>query len=88
MSATNTGYWPQAVYKIPDAIYCMIRAIEWLYQDVDRIEPISYRHLPLEERNAEIARRYAAGDSSEDLALEFGISDRRIRYIIKPETRK
>ena len=66
----------------------MIRAIEWLYQDVDRIEPISYRHLPLEERNAEIARRYLAGESSADLAIEFGISDRRIRYIIKPETRK
>jgi hypothetical protein len=65
----------------------MIRAIEWLYQDVNRIEPISYRNLPLEDRNAEIARRYAAGESSADLALEFGISDRRIRYIIKPETR-
>ncbi len=66
----------------------MIRAIEWLYQNVDRIEPISYRHLPQDQRNAEIARRYLAGESSAVLALEFGISDRRIRYIIKPETRK
>jgi len=66
----------------------MIRLIEWLYLDVHRIELISYRHLSQHKRNAEIVQRYLAGESSTDLAREFGTSDRRVRYIVKPETRK
>lgn len=35
------------------------------------------------DRNAEIIRRYRAGESTIALAQEFGVSDRRIRRIIQ-----
>ena len=66
----------------------MIRVVEWLYEDLLKPEPMLYLHFSPVERNREILRRYLAGESSADLAHEFGISDRRVRYILKPETRK
>lgn len=37
------------------------------------------------ERNAEIYRRYQAGENSVELGLAFGLSDRRIRDIVGHE---
>ncbi|CAG0951885.1 hypothetical protein ANRL4_00926 [Anaerolineae bacterium] len=37
------------------------------------------------ERNAEIYRRYLAGEDSMVLARAFGLSDRRVRTIIERE---
>ena len=82
------GFQPLGVYKLPEAIDCMIRLIEWLYQDLAQPEPMLYRNYSPVERNAEIVQRYLAGESSAELAKQFGISDRRIRYILKPATRK
>ena len=72
------GFQPWRVYKLPEAIDCMIRLIEWLYQDVIEPEPMVYQHYSPVERNAEIVRRYLAGESSAKLAHEFSISDRRV----------
>ena len=77
------GFQPWGVYKLPEAIDCMIRLIEWLYQDLNQPEPMLYQHYSPIERNAEIVSRYLAGESSADLAREFGISDRRVRYLVK-----
>jgi len=40
------------------------------------------------ERNAEIYRRYLAGEDSVVLGREFGLSDRRIRDIIERERKR
>jgi hypothetical protein len=40
------------------------------------------------ERNAEIYRRYLAGEDSVVLARVFGLSDRRIRDIIEQERKR
>jgi len=61
----------------------MIRLIEWLYQDLIASEPTYFQHFSPTGRNAEIVRRYRAGESSANLAREFGISDRRVRYLVK-----
>ena len=82
------GYQPLGVYKFPDEIYCMIRAIEWLYFDALASKPMVYQHLSRAERNAEIIQRYLAGESTADLARAFEISDRRVRYIVNPDSRK
>lgn len=37
------------------------------------------------ERNAEIYRRYLAGENSVELGLTYGLSDRRIRDIVERE---
>ena len=66
----------------------MIRAIEWLYQNTPAVKPKFYQHLSRTERNAEILRRYLKGESTADLAREFTISDRRVRYIVNPDSRK
>lgn len=45
-------------------------------------KPISY-HSPLQpERNEEIRRRYAAGESGSSLAREYGLSKARVFRII------
>ena len=77
------GFQPLGVYKLPEAIDCMIRLIQWLYQNLIQSEPMVYQHYSPVERNAEIVRRYLAGESSANLAHEFGISDRRVRYLVK-----
>ena len=83
----SEGFQPLGVYKVPEAIYCMIRLIEWLYQDLITSEPTYFQHYSPMARNAEIVRRYRAGESSADLAREFGISDRRVRYLVKRATK-
>lgn len=40
------------------------------------------------ERNAEIYRRYLAGEDSVELGHVFGLSDRRIRNILEQERAK
>jgi len=45
-----------------------------------------FNHKSHAERNAEIIRRYQAGESSAGLAREFGVSDRRIRRIVQRYT--
>ena len=61
----------------------MIRLIEWLYQDLNQSESMRYQRYSPAEHNAEIVRRHLADESSADLAREFGISDRRVRYLVK-----
>ena len=82
------GYQRLGVYTFPDEIYCVIRAIEWLYYDALASKPTVYQHLSRSERNTEILQRYLAGESTAGLAREFAISDRRVRYIINPDSRK
>jgi hypothetical protein len=57
--------------------------LEWLYAGRDEPRPLKYNHLSRRERNAEIIRRFRAGESAIVLAQEFGISDRRIRRLIQ-----
>jgi hypothetical protein len=39
--------------------------------------------LTIKERNAQICKRYAAGETLSDLACEFGLSPQRIYQIIR-----
>lgn len=82
------GFRPLGVYKIPDGLSCVIRVVGWLYFSTLPATPRIYQHLSAYERNAEIVRRYRAGESVISLAREFGVSDRRIRYILNPDTKR
>jgi hypothetical protein len=74
-----------AVYNIPmpPIGYCVTRVVEWIYGGIPAPQRKYYQHLSREERNTEIACRYKAGESSANLAREFEISDRRIRFLVK-----
>ncbi len=46
-------------------------------------QPAEWQTWEKRERNAEIYRRYLAGEDSVMLARAFGLSDRRVRTIIE-----
>ena len=80
-----SGFRPTALYKVPilPIGYCITRVIQWIYGGISAPKAMYYQHLPREERNAEIVRRYKTGESSITLAKEFGMSDRRVRFIVQ-----
>jgi Flp pilus assembly pilin Flp len=45
-------------------------------------DPAYFQHQSRAERNADIVQRYQRGESSNALSREFGISDRRVRYLV------
>ena len=50
--------------------------------------PAEWQTWEKRERNAEIYRRYLAGEDSVVLGRAFGLSDRRIRDIIEHERKR
>ena len=50
--------------------------------------PAEWQTWEKRERNAEIYRRYLAGEDSVELGRAFGLSDRRIRDIIEHERKR
>ena len=84
----SQGDYPTAVYKvpIPPIGYCITRVVEWIYGGIPAPKATYYQHLKKEDRTAEIVRRYKAGESSITLAKEFGMSDRRVRYLVKRDS--
>ncbi len=61
----------------------MVVVIGWTYSDLPVSKPQYYQHFSNEQRNREIVRRYLKGESSNSLAHDFGISDRRVRFIVQ-----
>ncbi len=51
-------------------------------------QPAEWQTWEKRERNAEIYRRYLAGEDSVMLAQAFGLSDRRVRSIIERERKR
>jgi Mor family transcriptional regulator len=62
----------------------MQRLLELLYAG----QSLQHKTLEKRERNAEIYRRYLAGEDSVVLARAYGLSDRRIRDIIEHERKR
>jgi len=59
--------------------------MEFLVELLYRGRSLARKTWEKRERNAEIYRRYLAGEDSTVLAQVFGVSDRRIRTIIAHE---
>ena len=58
------------------------RVLERLYDGIPLLSTLQPIKTPKQsERNAEIRRRYAAGESLLDLATEYGLSKQRIHQI-------
>jgi hypothetical protein len=57
--------------------------LNWLYPSRVAPDPAYFQHQSRAERNADIVQRYQHGESSIALAREFGISDRRVRYLVQ-----
>ncbi|MCC7205993.1 MAG: helix-turn-helix domain-containing protein [Anaerolineae bacterium] len=54
-----------------------------LYQTYADAPRVRFRHLAKPERNAEIVRRYGAGETLSALAKHFGVSEQRVWRIIR-----
>jgi hypothetical protein len=83
ISVIPESFYPTAVYRLPDPFHCMVVVIGWTYGDLPVSKPQYYQHFSNAQRNCEIVRRYLGGESSGSLAHEFGISDRRVRFIVQ-----
>jgi hypothetical protein len=75
------GYQPTRLLTVEEA---MQRLLKRLYAD----QKLEWKTREKRERNAEIYRRYLAGEDSVVLGGAFGLSDRRIRDIIEHERKR
>jgi hypothetical protein len=59
------------------------RLLERLYWDIPLPEkPITEKHIPKEERNDLICKRYREGETLEVISANFGLSVQRVHQII------
>src|SRR4051812_4098838 len=77
----NDGFKRNGLLTVEEAMYCLLKQL-----DADQSQPPERWAKP--ERNAEILRRYLAGENSVVLGRAFGLGDRRIRNIIAHERRR
>jgi Mor family transcriptional regulator len=54
----------------------------WLYRDFADPIPQSFKHQKREARNEEIRLKYAEGSDAAHLAVEYGVSAKRIYQIV------
>ncbi|SRR5258708_17266715 len=77
---SHWGFHDIASYGSNEAVGCTLAQ---LYRDIPLPkEPLSSKVEEKSERNAEIHRRYEAGESIMDLAREYGLSFQRISEIV------
>ncbi len=62
--------------------------MEYLLAQLNAGRSLQRKTFAKRERNAEIYRRYVAGEDSVVLARAYGLSDRRIRDIIEQERKR
>jgi hypothetical protein len=73
---------------LPSVQEAVRRVIAFLYRNSQESEKIELKTWEKRDRNAEIYRRYLAGEDSIVLSHAYGISDRRIRDIIEHERKR
>jgi len=65
-----------------------VEAMDFLVELLYKGRSLQRKRWEKRERNAEIYRRYLAGEDSVALAQVYGVSDRRIRNIIAHERKR
>jgi len=80
-AACLEGYKPTRLLTSAEAMQCLL---ELLYVG----KSLQRKTFEKRDRNAEIYRRYLAGEDSMVLARAYGLSDRRIRTIIECERKR
>jgi Mor transcription activator family len=68
------------LHSLEAAIQIIITRLYAVFSFPDK--PISQRHVKKSERNAEIRRRFAAGEGLSDLAREYGLTPQRVYQIV------
>jgi Mor family transcriptional regulator len=77
-----------AAGSLPSIKDAMQFILQLIYSDSQKIEKPEFKTSEKRERNAEIYRRYLAGEDSMVLSRMYGLSNRRIRNIIEKERKK
>ena len=85
------GFGPDTLYPYPEQLHdpddCADIVMSWVYDGVS-FDP-SHKLLRFQdERNRQIVQRYEAGESRAAIAAAFGISVRRVGYIIQEAKRR
>jgi hypothetical protein len=68
---------------LPSLNFVVIRLLERLYWGIPLPQmPVTEKHIPKEERNDLICKRYREGETLEVIGANFGLSVQRVHQII------